>query len=427
MTIAQDEMLGCMIINHEAAINVYSEINENFFSGNNRFVYTTISRILERGQKPSRNVVVEYLPSVIGPTEAKTAFDASGGVDLYVENLVCSHDPSTGWKDKLELLKLEYAKRLLNHAADDFKVIANSNYDIGTMNDQARMTLSVALSEVESNVLEYSSKECVDSFLDRKKNAKLFKKVPFFFDAYNKRTSGGMLPGQIAVLGARSGVGKTMLACQQLETACSAGMSVDYYTMEMTEYEITERLVGIGGHSEATLNDDNFKASAIQKRAAQIRDWNFTVYEGRTNTSRIRTNLIRKITSGKKPDLIIIDHMHLMDVGGSNNYRIGLNTAVSEIKEICNTYKIPCMMLVQLRRPALEFENKPPIMSDIRESTAIEQIADYVLLFHRGVTDKGELNMSGSIYNPKRRQGKQFPTIGCFFSENKCKFVESTH
>ncbi len=426
MNDAQEQLLGCMILNFEAATNAYTNINADYFSGRNRLVYETIERILQRGQKPTQRVVSEYLPRVSEDDSFGRVFENNSESDSYISSLVSNCCNSNDYASALELVRLQYARQLLTEAGYEFINIAKSNYDISKMSDKARLALSQALTGVDNNNLEHDAKDCLDDFVERKKNASSLTRVPYFFNKYNKQTGGGMLPGQIITLGARTNIGKSMIACQQLESGCTSGLSGEYYTMEMTQHEITERLVAIGGISEERMESPDFDVSSITKRIEQVRSWDFTIYEGSTSISRIRTNLIKKIAVGKKPDFIIIDHAHLLDVGSGEAYRIGLNKAMTELKEICNVYQVACLLLAQLRKPSLEAENHPPMMSDIRESNAIEQISDVVFLMHRGRNSEGELQPSGSMYNPKKRKGKQFPTVGFCFMNDKCKFVETT-
>ncbi|MDI3381116.1 replicative DNA helicase [Xenophilus aerolatus] len=215
--------------------------------------------------------------------------------------------------------------------------------------------------------------------------------VPTGFYDFDKMTS-GMQAGDMIVLAARPSMGKTSLAINIAEhVALNEGLPVAVFSMEMGASQLAVRIVGsIGridqGHLRTgKLTDEEWPrlTEAIEK----LRTISLHIDEtpGLTS-SELRANARRLARQCGQLGLIVVDYLQLMSVSGgmADENRA---TAVGEIsrglKMLAKELKCPVIALSQLSRGVESRTDKRPMMSDLRESGAIEQDADVIMFIYR--------------------------------------------
>ncbi|MBT2322479.1 replicative DNA helicase [Variovorax paradoxus] len=211
------------------------------------------------------------------------------------------------------------------------------------------------------------------------------------FYEFDKMTS-GLQPGDMIVLAARPSMGKTSLAINIAEhVAIDEGLPVAVFSMEMGASQLAVRIVGsIGridqGHLRTgKLSDEEWPrlTEAIEK----LRNVSLHIDEtpGLT-TSELRANSRRLARQYGKLGLIVVDYLQLMSVSSSMSDE-NRATAVGEIsrglKMLAKELKCPVIALSQLSRGVESRTDKRPMMSDLRESGAIEQDADIIMFIYR--------------------------------------------
>ncbi|RST55701.1 replicative DNA helicase [Variovorax sp. MHTC-1] len=211
------------------------------------------------------------------------------------------------------------------------------------------------------------------------------------FYEFDKMTS-GLQPGDMIVLAARPSMGKTSLAINIAEhVALNEGLPVAVFSMEMGASQLAVRIVGsIGridqGHLRTgKLTDEEWPrlTEAIEK----LRNVSLHIDEtpGLT-TSELRANARRLARQYGKLGLIVVDYLQLMSVSSSMSDE-NRATAVGEIsrglKMLAKELKCPVIALSQLSRGVESRTDKRPMMSDLRESGAIEQDADIIMFIYR--------------------------------------------
>jgi replicative DNA helicase len=216
--------------------------------------------------------------------------------------------------------------------------------------------------------------------------------VPTGFYDLDRMTS-GMQAGDLIILAARPSMGKTSLAINIAEhVALHEGLPVAVFSMEMGASQLAVRIVGSIGRIDQThlrtgkLTDDEWPrlTEAIEKlRNVQLHideTPGLTVSELRANARRLARQC------GGKLGLIVVDYLQLMSVssGMSDENRA---TAVGEIsrglKMLAKELGCPVIALSQLSRGVESRTDKRPMMSDLRESGAIEQDADVIMFIYR--------------------------------------------
>ncbi|KQX33927.1 replicative DNA helicase [Variovorax sp. Root434] len=210
-----------------------------------------------------------------------------------------------------------------------------------------------------------------------------------FYD-FDKMTS-GLQPGDMIVLAARPSMGKTSLAINIAEhVALEEGLPVAVFSMEMGASQLAVRIVGsIGridqGHLRTgKLSDEEWPrlTEAIEK----LRTVSLHIDETPgLSTSELRANARRLARQYGRLGLIVVDYLQLMSTSSSGDENRA--TAVGEIsrglKMLAKELKCPVIALSQLSRGVESRTDKRPMMSDLRESGAIEQDADIIMFIYR--------------------------------------------
>jgi replicative DNA helicase len=215
--------------------------------------------------------------------------------------------------------------------------------------------------------------------------------VPTGFIDFDRMTS-GLQPGDLIVLAARPSMGKTALAINIAEhVAVNEGLPVAVFSMEMGASQLAVRIVGsIGrvdqGHLRTgKLSDDEWPrlTEAIEK----LRNVSLHIDETPGLTpSELRANARRLARQCGKLGLIVVDYLQLMS-GSSSSGGDNRATEIGEIsrglKMLAKELQCPVIALSQLNRSVEQRTDKRPMMSDLRESGAIEQDADVIMFIYR--------------------------------------------
>lgn len=220
--------------------------------------------------------------------------------------------------------------------------------------------------------------------------------TPTGFVDLDKMTS-GMHGGELIIVAGRPSMGKTAFSMNIGEyVAVEYGLPVAVFSMEMPGTQLTMRMLGSVGRLDqhrmrtGRLTDEDWPklTHAVQKMSeAQI----FIDETGALNPMELRSRSRRLARQCGKLGLIIVDYLQLMSGSGSGGENRA--TEISEIsrslKSLAKELDCPVIALSQLNRGLEQRPNKRPIMSDLRESGAIEQDADVILFIYRD-----------EVYNP---------------------------
>ena len=220
--------------------------------------------------------------------------------------------------------------------------------------------------------------------------------VPTGFSDLDRMTS-GLQPGDLVVVAGRPSMGKTALALNMGEhVALAAGLPVVVFSMEMGATQLALRLIGsVGRLDQHKLRTGRLAAEDWEKLTTALGRLNeapILIDETPAlNAIEVRSRARRLMKSYGKLGLVIVDYLQLMQATTTGENRA---TEISEIsrsmKSLAKELKVPVMALSQLNRSLEQRPNKRPVMSDLRESGAIEQDADVILFIYRD-----------EVYNPE--------------------------
>jgi replicative DNA helicase len=216
--------------------------------------------------------------------------------------------------------------------------------------------------------------------------------VPSGFVDFDKMTS-GMQAGDLIVLAARPSMGKTALAINIAEhVALNEGLPVAVFSMEMGASQLAIRIVGSIGRIDqqrlrtGKLNQEEWPR--LTEAMEKLRNISLHIDETPSLTPmELRANARRLARTCGKLGLIVVDYLQLMSGNTSSNNGDNRATEIGEIsrglKMLAKELQCPVIALSQLNRSVETRTDKRPMMSDLRESGAIEQDADVIMFIYR--------------------------------------------
>jgi replicative DNA helicase len=236
--------------------------------------------------------------------------------------------------------------------------------------------------------------------------------VPTGFTLLDRKTA-GLQPGELIVIAGRPSMGKSTLAVNIAESAAIAkGVPAAIFTMEMSSEQMTLRMISsLGRVSASHLRTGNFSDedwSRIQGAMSQLSGAPIYLDESPALTPTELRARARRLKRERGLGLVIVDYLQLMQVPGTKENRA---TEISEIsrslKALAKELNVPVIAISQLNRAVEQRTDKRPVMSDLRESGAIEQDADLILLIYREeVYDQNSPNRGiAEIIIAKQRNG----------------------
>ena len=250
------------------------------------------------------------------------------------------------------------------------------------------------------------------------------------------RITTGFQPTQLIILAARPAVGKTAFALNVATAAAkSTKKNIAIFSLEMPAEQLVTRMISSLGQIDAmklqkgNLETDDYRK--INEAISQLADTNIYFHDGSAITaSEIQAKCRRLATQGEGLGLVIIDYLQL--ISSSSKYSGSRQQEVSEISRKLKTMalelEVPVIALSQLSRDVEKREDKKPVLSDLRESGAIEQDADIVAALHAPSQDSSTGVIDNSLPVPiqliilKHRNG-QTGTIDMLFKKRTSTFL----
>ncbi|HTP38537.1 MAG TPA: replicative DNA helicase [Steroidobacteraceae bacterium] len=230
------------------------------------------------------------------------------------------------------------------------------------------------------------------------------------------RMTGGLRGGDLIIVAGRPGMGKSTFAINIAEYAAvnpATRASVAIFSMEMPSEQLVMRMLSSIGHVQlghirgGQISDDDW--ARISSATSQLSEARIFIDEGAALTPTELRARARRIKREHGLGLLIVDYLQLMQVPGTKENRA---TEIAEIsrglKALAKELDIPVIALSQLNRGVEQRQEKKPVMSDLRESGAIEQDADMILMIYRDeVYNKESLNKGvAEIELAKHRNGE---------------------
>ncbi len=412
---AEQSVLGGLLLENDAVDRIGDAIADaDFYSEAHRIVYQHIVRLISEGKPADVVTVSESLAST-------QKLDYVGGL-AYLGALVQNVPTAANIRHYAAIVRERSILRQLAATAGE---IAETAY-----NPLGRSAKEI-LDQAEAKVLHIAEQgargqavfaeigkllaEVVDriEILFNRDDPSDVTGVPTGFSDLDRMTS-GLQPGDLIVVAGRPSMGKTAFALNVGEhVALKAGMPVAVFSMEMGAQQLALRLIGSVGrldqHKLRTGRLANEDWEKLTVALGQLNDAPILIDETPAlNAIEVRSRARRLQKQYGKLGLVIVDYLQLMQASTTGENRA---TEISEIsramKSLAKELKVPVMALSQLNRSLEQRPNKRPVMSDLRESGAIEQDADVIVFIYRDEVYNADTQDKGvaEIIIGKQRNG----------------------
>ena len=402
---AEKAVLGCMLLNKDAVSKATQILTkESFYDNSNQIIFDSIIELSDSQQNVDSLTLIDLL------TRKKTLKKV--GDSFYITGLTEEAPSSENVEHYANIVKEKYILRTIINSAIDMRAKAyDQNIDSSEIIDNAESKIFELSKKAEKGKFKEIS-PILEQVLDdwSSNDSGSFFGTPSGFIDLDKKLS-GFQKSDLIILAGRPSMGKTALALAIARNAAVEHQkSVGFFSLEMSEKQIGERLLS----SESRVNSHHVKTS-------QNKDWTklssaadvlskskiFIDDSAGLNIMELRAKA-RQLKSENDIDLLVVDYIQLLNAGSrSENRQQEISYISRSLKALAKELDIPILCLSQLSRAVEQRTNHRPIMSDLRESGAIEQDADVVLFVYRQFvyTEADEDKGMAEIIIGKHRNG----------------------
>jgi replicative DNA helicase len=421
---AEQSVLGGLLLDNSAWDRIADLITEgDFYRADHRTIFHHIAQLIEGNRPADALTVAESL-------ERHGKLAEVGG-QAYLGSLALNTPSAANIRRYAEIVRERASLRNLAAAGTE---IADSAYntagrEVGALIDEAeakvfRIAEAGARARqgfVRIDPLLTETVERIDMLYSRENKNEVIGLATGFIDL--DRMTSGLQPGELIIIAARPSMGKTALAMNIVEhVALAEKKAVAVFSMEMSGTQLTMRMIGsVGRVDQHKLRSGTFEEDDWPKLVEAVGRLNEAhIYIDDTaglNALEVRSRarrLHRQCAEAGGLKLLVVDYLQLMSAsrGGREENRA---TEIAEIsrslKGLAKELKVPVVALSQLNRSVESRQDKRPMMSDLRESGALEQDSDLILFIYRDEVYNPETPKRGvaEIIVAKQRNGPTGP------------------
>ncbi|MEG0970233.1 MAG: replicative DNA helicase [Acidaminococcaceae bacterium] len=425
---AEQAVLGAMMLDKEA-ISKATEllVAEDFYRQDHRVLFGAIVELFNKNQPVDMVTVTEVL-------KREGKLEDIGGIQFitYLANAV----PTAA--NVSYHAKIVSEKALLRQMIGVATQIASKGYeadeDVATILDDAeRMVLEVSNRKITQDFapirgVVMSAIGRVEELYSNKGN---LTGLPTGFTDFDQLTS-GLQPSDLILIAARPSMGKTALVLNMTQNiAIREKKTVAFFSLEMSKEQLVQRMLC----AEASIDSARLRVGELQDEdwqklidaAGHLSEANIFIDDTPSITVMEMRSKARRLKVEHDLQLIVIDYLQLMQGGGkrnSDNRQQELSEISRSLKALARELHVPVIALSQLSRSVESRQIKRPMLSDLRESGALEQDADMVaFLYREDYYDKDTENKNiTELIIAKHRNGP-VDTVKLFFHKQYTRFA----
>ncbi len=400
---AEMSVLGVTFLSKSALEKVCEEITEEmFYSDAHKKIFNAVKNLYTENIPLDVTTLTEEL-------DKKKNLNAIGGIE-YITEIIDSVATAANVDYYINIVREKATLRSLIDTATEIATDAYDNEDnINSVLDNAeRNILNVikARQTGEFITIGEALRKAQENLERLAKNKSEITGIPTGFYDLDKATS-GLHEGEMIIIAARPGMGKTALA---LNIATNAAFHTDkavaIFNLEMPAEQLVNRMISAIGQIDSKklqtgqLQHNDWKR--YNEAMSQLADTNIYIEDDAGITcSEIKAKCRRLVASDKGLGLVVIDYLQLITSGAkrTESRQQEVSDISRSLKTMAMELKVPVVALAQLSRNAEKRENNQPMLADLRESGSIEQDADLVMFINRKdyYKEKGELNKETNV------------------------------
>ncbi len=391
MNAAEQGVIGCVLIDSNSLYDVYNKLKPEMFASEfAQDCYAEMLAMYDRGEQIS---IVSLSQALENHKWDSSDISSCLGDCLYsapTSVMIKSYADSV-----IKMWRSRTAKELFNHISFAPKDIDNTISEV-----LARFEELQGNKDVRSKSLKQIVKENKGNYFNEHVGENLVKTGFYKLDD----CLGGLEGGDITVIGARPGVGKSAIVTQMIGQMAKKGYRVGYFNLEMNESQVYERFVARLAELSLTRvrRAKSFlggEEEAFNKANDEMSGYDVIISTGSKSISEVRAE-----SRHQRFDVIIIDYLQLVKADRRYANRASEVGDISKaIKALASELHVPIILLSQLNRVSESKETKEPTMAELRESGDIEQDASNIILMWN-VSEKNRSFKGLKV--EKQRQGE---------------------
>lgn len=428
---AERSVLGSMFLDEysfKRACDVLTP--EHFSDERNRQLFNSLVEMNKEDKPVDITTLTTYLNN-------HSLLKNVGGVE-YISDLMSYVPTTVNFEQYVKDVEDAYILRKLIDAAGEIsKDASKPELGVESILDNAEKKILTIINKKEVGAFKTISEvlEATEKKLEMlAQNKEKVTGVPTGIRDFDLLT-GGLKGGQIVIIGARPSVGKTAFAVNiAVNAAIKANKKVAFFELEMPAEDIVSRMISTVGQVNGTKLSTGMLTSGDWKRIneamSQLAPTKIYIDDSPGITvGEIRSKCRKLATYEDGLDLILIDHMQLVEtaVNYGSNRQLQVADISRSLKMLAMELNVPIVVLSQLSRPSKDkaAATRPPTLTDLRDSGAIEQDADIVAFLHRDdyfEPEKVEDSSLTQLLVAKHRQGAT-KNINLMFKKSTTTFT----
>ena len=355
----------------------------DFYVPAHRIIFGAFVALCEQNTPVDEVTVFDWLVS-------HSQLEAAGGAAYLGElsRAVVSGANAVHWAKIVRDKAMQRA--LIDTSAQIISNCYDASKDVPTLLDESERAI-FSISERANSKTFASSSELVrsvfDELLARYNNMSVTTGVPTGYMMLDRMTA-GLQPTDLIILAARPSMGKTAFALNvAMRAALSGGATVAIFSLEMSKESLMDRMLCAWGRVELSrvrrgfLEDDDWaKLSASADALSQAKIF---IDDTAGLTPLALRARCRRLKAEHGLDLVMVDYLQLMHSSRNDSRELEISDISRNLQALAKELKVPVIALSQLNRKVEERTDKRPVLSDLRESGAIEQDADLIMFIHR--------------------------------------------
>ncbi len=377
---AEQAVIGGLLIDQGAMTQVADVVRaDDFFRRAHQLVCKAALQIDERGEVPDLLTIIEELH------QAGDLEDVGGRE--YLGRLARDTPSAANVRVYAQIVRDRSIERQLIQRGMEFRRIVEEPGEVSAKLDRAQQSVLDIGREASGGpvLVRQHMPAWVDDIDERfRSGGQIVGLATGFRDLDYKL--GGLRSGNMVIIAGRPSMGKTAIGMQISGNTAESGAPALVFSMEMPASELIDRQVASVGRVPMTrirsgqlLDEDWAKVASASKI---VNDWPLIIDESPALTVTDVRARSRRVKQQHGLGLILIDYLQLM--GGDGDTRQDQVAAISRgLKRMAKELEVPVIALSQLNRSLEQRPNKRPVMSDLRESGALEQDADTILFVYR--------------------------------------------
>ncbi len=425
---AEEAVLGSILIDPDAIIRVAAMLKpEDFYREKHGWVYET-ALILHERREP-----IDFL-TVCDELERRGQLDEVGGA-TFITTLINVVPTSIHVEHYARIVERTATRRRLIEAAGQIAALAYQEAeDVDEVVDRAEQVL-FGVSERRISRELVPIKQVLSEYYDRIEYLTRHRGemigIPTGFTDIDKLL-GGLQRSDLVILAARPSAGKTSLALGFAHNSAKRwGQRVAFFSLEMSDEQVVQRLIA----AETGINAQRLRRGDIEqdewgrfmKATSDLAETHIYIDDTPSISALELRTKARRLHAEIGVDLIVVDYLQLMRGDFRAENRVQEIASISRaLKALARELNVPVLALSQLSRGVESRTDKRPILSDLRESGALEQDADVVIFIYRDemYNENTERPNIADIMVAKHRNG---PTgsVSLYFRKELAQFLEA--